>query len=215
MNLDMHISRYLTQNLVTEFHHPYVHILFGARQTGKTTLLMDILNPHLAYNFADPEERSRMLAQPGLFRRECEALPVDQSRKTVFIDEAQLVPSVFDAIQVLYDRQPERFRFVLCGSSARKLRESGANLLPGRSLLHRLHPLMLAERPGAGVFVGLAGNFPPMGLNRLCPRRMIWWTAWPTVIYPAFSGLPSNFGSHCCALTPRFISRRRSGGRAT
>ena len=67
----------------------------------------------------------------------------------VFVDEAQAVPSVFDAVQVLYDRSRLRWRFVLCGSSARKLRQTGANLLPGRNLLHRLLPLILAERPAA------------------------------------------------------------------
>ncbi|MCC5842940.1 MAG: ATP-binding protein [Verrucomicrobia bacterium] len=156
----MHISRFITHQLEAGLQHPYIHILFGARQTGKTTLLSDLLTPDLAYNFADPEDRSRMLAQPGLFRRECEALPVDQGRKTIFVDEAQLVPLVLDAIQVLYDRQPERFCFVLCGSSARKLRESGANLLPGRSLLHRLQPLMLAERPGPGGYAPHVADLP-------------------------------------------------------
>lgn len=148
----MIIERLLSHELAPKLEHPYVHIVFGARQTGKTTLLKSLLKPDLSYNFADPEERGRLLARPGLFRRECEALKVDGARATVFVDEAQLVPSVFDAIQVLYDNAPERFRFVLCGSSARKLRESGANLLPGRSLLHRLYPLTLAERPGSGKF---------------------------------------------------------------
>lgn len=148
----MYISRFISNELKKSFKYSYVHILFGARQTGKTTLLKNLLCPDLSYNLADPEERSRLLAQSGLFRRECEALPRDRGRMTVLVDEAQLVPSVFDAIQVLYDREPERFLFVLCGSSARKLRETGANLLPGRSLLHRLHPLMLAERPGAAGY---------------------------------------------------------------
>ncbi len=148
----MQIARFLLNQLTDKLSYSYVHILFGARQTGKTTLLRTLLKPDLSYNLADPEERGRLLAQPGLFRRECEALPVNAGRKTIFVDEAQLVPSVFDAIQVLYDQEPERFLFILCGSSARKLRESGANLLPGRSLLHRLHPLMLCERPGPGGF---------------------------------------------------------------
>lgn len=142
--------------------HPYVHILFGARQTGKTTLLQELLEPDLLYNLADPEERGRLLAQPGIFRRECEALPRDKPRKVVFVDEAQLVPSVFDSIQGLYDGDPKRYLFVLCGSSARKLRQSGANLLPGRSLLHRLYPLMLAERPGPGGFPQRLNLLPPV-----------------------------------------------------
>lgn len=148
----MEISRFLASDLSEKLQYPYVHILFGARQTGKTTLLRSLLKPDLSYNLADPEERGRLLSQPGIFRRECEALSSGQRRSIVFVDEAQLVPSLFDAIQVLYDLDPERFSFVLCGSSARKLRQSGANLLPGRSLLHRLYPLMLAERPGPGGF---------------------------------------------------------------
>lgn len=63
------------------------------------------------------------------------------------VDEAQNVPAIFDAVQYLYDSDKERWRFVLCGSSARKLRVTGANLLPGRSILYRLYPLVLLERP--------------------------------------------------------------------
>lgn len=153
----MEISRFLADGLSEKLSYPYVHIIFGARQTGKTTLLTGLLEPDLTYNLADPEERGRHLAQPGLFRRECQALKFADRAATVFVDEAQLVPSVFDAVQVLFDRDPKRYRFVLCGSSARKLRESGANLLPGRSLLHRLYPLMLAERPGPGNFLSQTG----------------------------------------------------------
>lgn len=167
----MEIRRLLAGELEQNFRHRYVHILFGARQTGKTTLLRELLEPDLSYNLADPEERSRLLAQPGVFRRECEALAVTERRATVFVDEAQLVPSVFDAVQVLYDRDPERFLFVLCGSSARKMRESGANLLPGRSLLHRLYPLMLCERPGPGGFQPEWKGLPPADFeSSLAPK---------------------------------------------
>ena len=57
------------------------------------------------------------------------------------------VPALFDAVQHLYDDDKKRWRFVICGSSARKLRMTGANLLPGRTLLHHLYPLILPERP--------------------------------------------------------------------
>ena len=142
------IDRWLQRPLDEDLRRPFVHILFGARQTGKSTLLSHLLpTPSLHYNLADPEERSRLLADPGAFRRECEALADRTQPHVVFVDEAQAVPSVFDAVQVLYDRRRLRWKFVLCGSSARKLRQTGANLLPGRSLLHRLLPLILAERP--------------------------------------------------------------------
>ncbi len=140
--------RWLEKCLAVDFQKPLVHILYGARQTGKTTLL-DRLVPHATarYNLADPEERRRLLSDPGAFRRECEALPASSSPSIVVVDEAQAVPSVFDAVQVMHDRAPLRWRFILCGSSARTLRRQGTNLLPGRSLLHRLYPLILAERP--------------------------------------------------------------------
>ena len=142
------IDRWLALSLEKEITKPFVHILFGARQTGKTTLLNALLpTTSLRYNLADPEERTRILADPGLFRRECEALPKTKKSHVVLVDEAQAVPSVFDSVQVLYDSDKTRWRFVLCGSSARKLRKAGANLLPGRCILHRLYPLTLMERP--------------------------------------------------------------------
>ncbi len=77
----------------------------------------------------------------------CRALPLQPQGRVVFVDEAQTVPAIFDAVQHLYDADKARWRFVLCGSSARKLRMTGANLLPGPSFLHHLHPLVLAEQP--------------------------------------------------------------------
>jgi predicted AAA+ superfamily ATPase len=143
---------------------PYVHILFGARQTGKSTLLRKLL-PEAAIwlDLSRPGERSELLRNPDLLVQRCRALPRSRRPATVVVDEAQSVPAIFDAVQHLYDSDKRRWRFVLCGSSARKLRTTGANLLPGRSLLHHLYPLVLAERPPAGV------ASPPDGDARVLP----------------------------------------------
>jgi predicted AAA+ superfamily ATPase len=174
------IDRWCRPQLEKQLARPFVHILFGARQTGKTTLLNWILSrASLRINLADPEERTRYLAEPGLFKKECEALPVRDEAAIVFVDEAQAVPAIFDAVQVLYDHNRSRWRFVLCGSSARKLRKTGTNLLPGRCILHRLFPLILPERPPlladslrhskpiipAGNAVRLESRFPPSDLE--------------------------------------------------
>ena len=93
------IDRWLQHALGEDLGRPFVHILFGARQTGKSTLLSHLVPaPSLHYNLADPEERSRFLADPGAFRRECEALPARTEPHVVLVDEAQAVPTVFDAV---------------------------------------------------------------------------------------------------------------------
>lgn len=141
-------DRWYAAELKASLERPFVHLVFGARQTGKTTLLNKVLPPEtMRVDFANPAERSRHLADPGLFLKLCQDMPKDREGQCVFVDEAQSVPSVFDAVQHLYDNDKRRWRFVLCGSSARKLRQTGANLLPGRSFFHRLYPLTMAEYP--------------------------------------------------------------------
>jgi len=134
-----------------KFGAAYVHLVFGARQTGKSTLLRKLLPAAAVWlDFSRPAERAEFLRNPDSLVQRCRALPKSRRPAAVVVDEAQNVPGIFDAVQHLYDSDKRRWRFVLCGSSARKLRVTGANLLPGRSLLHRLFPLLLAERPPAG-----------------------------------------------------------------
>lgn len=156
-------SRWLGSTLREKLKRPFVHVIFGARQTGKSTLIRSILPADAAIlNFSDPRERSRFSARPGLFLDLCKALPRNPEGTVVFVDEAQTVPEIFDAVQTLYDEDKDRFRFVLCGSSARRLRTTGANLLPGRSVRYILHPLVYEEyTPGD---VPVSG-----GLERLVP----------------------------------------------
>jgi predicted AAA+ superfamily ATPase len=125
---------------------PYVSLLFGARQTGKSTLLRAVHpEPALHIDLANAEERLRYGTSTAGFLAACRGLAVGREPAVVIVDEAQLSPEIFNAVQHLYDADKERWRFVLCGSSARKLRRIGANLLPGRSLYHRLYPLVQAE----------------------------------------------------------------------
>ena len=132
------------------FAEPYVQILFGARQTGKSTLLRHLLpSPSLRLDFSHPGKRSSYLSRPEQLIQICLAMPQTDPPPAIVIDEAQNVPPIFDAVQHLYDQDPHRWRFVLCGSSARKLRVLGTNLLPGRCMVSHLYPLTTAERPCA------------------------------------------------------------------
>ena len=150
--VNMSFGRHLDLPLAKALKRPWVHLLFGARQTGKSTLLADLVpDPDLSLDFSDPAARARYLSEPGRLIDECLALPRRPGGSRVLIDEAQAVPEIFDAVQNLFDRHRGRFRFVLSGSSVRKLRVAGANLLPGRSMVHHLFPLTLLERAAEGV----------------------------------------------------------------
>ena len=83
------------------------------------------------------------LAHPETLLEILEAAPA--STRVVLIDEVQKVPALLDAIQVVLDSKPKRFRFLLSGSSARKLKRGQANLLPGRVVVYSMHPLLERE----------------------------------------------------------------------
>lgn len=117
-------------------------LVLGPRQVGKSTLL-EGLGPDLTLNLASPATFRDYVTHPE--RLEAELRAADASVRTILLDEVQRVPALLDAIQVLIDRRPRRFRFLLSGSSARKLRRGNVNLLPGRIHVHHLHPLLVAE----------------------------------------------------------------------
>src|SRR5262245_24014565 len=108
-------DRWLRAPLEAELRKPYVHLVFGARQVGKSTLIRSLLPARVfVADLSDPSVRARHLADPQLFVGECRALPAGEPGTFVFVDEAQTVPSIFDAVQHLYDRDKLRWRFVLC-----------------------------------------------------------------------------------------------------
>jgi predicted AAA+ superfamily ATPase len=120
-------------------------LLLGPRQTGKTTLL-ERFEADLSLNLMRPEVRQRYERAPELLGSEVEALraPARGRRPLVVLDEVQRVPELMDVVQDLIDRRVARF--LLSGSSARKLRRgTGINLLPGRLTPLRLDPLSIAE----------------------------------------------------------------------
>ena len=125
-----------------------VRLLFGARQTGKSTLLQRIANADArVFNLQERRTRLELERDPHAFTQILEA--DTRSPMVVCVDEIQKVPALLDEVQYLYDTYPGRFRFLLTGSSARKLKTSSANLLPGRAHLFNLCPLLLSERQGA------------------------------------------------------------------
>jgi predicted AAA+ superfamily ATPase len=119
--------------------------LFGARGTGKSTWLRQMLPDARWYDLLHGDVYLRLLADPSQFRLEVEALAAGT---WVVVDEVQRIPALLNEVQSLIARHPRRWRFALCGSSARKLRRLDVNLLAGRVVNRRFFPLVWAELPG-------------------------------------------------------------------
>lgn len=116
-------------------------LLLGPRQVGKSTLCR-ALKPDKIINLADEENFLRYSKDPGLLKREVAAL---KTPSLILIDEVQRWTPLLNTVQALMDESPLRHRFLLTGSSARKLKKSGVNLLPGRVIREFLGPLTCLE----------------------------------------------------------------------
>jgi uncharacterized protein len=113
--------------------------LWGPRQTGKTTLLRAAYPDAFWVDLLKADEYRRYLQNPERLREEL----AHSSPTQVVVDEVQKVPALLDEIHWLHERRG--LRFALCGSSARKVRRGGANLLGGRALRFELHGLTANE----------------------------------------------------------------------
>jgi uncharacterized protein len=113
--------------------------LWGPRQTGKTTLLHEAYPNAFWVDLLKADEFRRYLQNPERLREELSAASPSQ----VVIDEVQKVPALLDEVHWLHEQRG--LRFALCGSSARKVRRGGANLLGGRAVRYELHGLVASE----------------------------------------------------------------------
>ena len=129
--------------------------LFGPRGTGKSTWLRERIPDALVVDLLEPPAHRSLSARPERLR---ELLAGSPRRETVVIDEIQRVPELLTVVHAVME-EPSPPRFVLTGSSARKLRRGGVDLLGGRAVQRTLHPFMAAELPafdlGNAVRVGL------------------------------------------------------------
>ena len=116
--------------------------LFGARQTGKTCLLRERFPEAKYIDLLEFDTLLRFKQRPSLLREIVEDLP---DNSLIIIDEIPQVPELLNEVHLLISRR--QMRFILCGSSARKLRRNSANTLGGRALPCTLFPLVSAEIP--------------------------------------------------------------------
>lgn len=132
--------------------------LFGPRGTGKSTLLRRLLPNALYLDLLDPALHRTLSARP---ERISEIIQGSPRADTVIVDEVQRVPEILTVVHALLETDGAP-RFVLTGSSARKLRRGGVDLLAGRALNLSLHPFMAAELPRFDLAAALTQGMVPM-----------------------------------------------------
>ena len=120
------------------------YFLFGPRQTGKSTYVSSHLRPQDLYITLLPQETFlTYIRNPSAFRQEVLAHHKQHSSFTCIVDEIQKIPALLDEIHDLIETYG--IRFVLTGSSARKLKRGAANLLAGRANTYQMYPLTYEE----------------------------------------------------------------------
>lgn len=118
--------------------------LFGARGTGKSTLIKSLFPEALTFDLLIPEVEEELSRNPGLLLEKLEAYKhSNPNQPWVFIDEVQKIPMILNLVHKLIEEK--HFKFALSGSSSRKLKRGQANLLAGRAFLYELFPYSYLE----------------------------------------------------------------------
>ena len=117
--------------------------LWGPRKTGKSTYLKTEFPDSLVYDFLKTDLLLEFSKRPSLLREQILANDENATVPPIILDEVQKVPQVLDEVHWLIENKG--LRFILCGSSARKLKRGKANLLGGRAWRYEMFPLVTAE----------------------------------------------------------------------
>lgn len=134
--------------------------LWGARQTGKSTYLKAHFPKAIWYDLLKSDVQMRLEKNPSVLREEIAALTDAQLKQPIVIDEIQKIPALLDEVHWLIENA--NAQFILCGSSARKLKRLGTNLLGGRALRYHFYPLTYSEIPYFDLLTALNnGLIPP------------------------------------------------------
>jgi predicted AAA+ superfamily ATPase len=141
---------------------------WGARQTGKSTLLKTLFPNALYFDLLLSSEYKRLVEKPDILR---ETVLANPNTRPVIIDEIQRIPELLNEIHWLISNHG--VRFILSGSSPRKILRSGANLLGGRALRYELYPLISAEIPDFDLMRAINHGLLPRHYDAVNPQKMI------------------------------------------
>lgn len=142
--------------------------LFGGRQTGKTTILHQQFPNAIFFDLLDTSVKERLRRHPVILY---ETLKEKPAGTLVIIDEIPEVPELLNEVhRLIVERQ---LIFILCGSSARKLKRKGHNTLGGRALPVYLYPLVSAEIPDFDINRALTYGMIPSHYLAKNPSRLL------------------------------------------
>ena len=143
--------------------------LLGPRGTGKSTWLRRRLPDALYLDLLDPALHRSLSARPERLR---ELLAGSPGKRTVVIDEIQRVPELLTVIHAILE-EPSPPRFILTGSSARKLRRGSVDLLGGRAVHRTMHPFMASELPEFDLDRALRIGMLPLVMDATDPADVL------------------------------------------
>ena len=141
---------------------------WGARQTGKSTLLKNLYPDSRYFDLLLSSEYEQFLRNPSLLK---EILDEKEIQGPVIIDEIQRIPALLNDIQWLIVNR--NIQFILCGSSPRKILRSGSNLLGGRAVRSELYPLVSAEIPDFDLIRALNNGLLPRHYLSNNPSKLL------------------------------------------
>ena len=155
--------------------------LFGPRMTGKSTWLAHEFKNALRIDLLNQENYIRYLANPSLLEGEVESHLRRNKNGWILIDEIQRVPDLLNEVHRLIEDR--KVRFGLSGSSARKLKRGGANLLAGRATEMRIFPFTIPELDASSTLASKSkfdldsairwGTLPPVWTSELSEKKEI------------------------------------------
>jgi predicted AAA+ superfamily ATPase len=141
--------------------------LWGARQTGKSTLLKELFPDALWFDLLLSDVYERLLRNPSLLR---ETIIAGQY-KVIIIDEIQRIPELLNEVHWIITHLP--VRVVMSGSSPRKIIRSNTNLLGGRALRYELYPFISQEIPDFDLLKAVNHGLLPRHYLSASPKKLI------------------------------------------
>lgn len=145
--------------------------LWGPRKTGKSTLLGQQFPDSARFDLLDTRLLLEFTRAPWTLAERVRALDAATRAHPILIDEVQKAPALLDEVHRLIEN--DGLRFVLCGSSARRLKRGRANLLGGRAWRFALHPLTWREIPDFDLLRALNHGLVPQHYDAENPRRVL------------------------------------------